>query len=153
MEKEFKLFVGGIPYPTTQEELTAHFEQAGFKLGEEVLSVEVIADKYTGRPKGFAFVKMRDEESMQQAIEKLNGTVVGGDNGRSISVNEARPREDRGDRGGSRGGNGGGYQGGGNRGGYSNGPRHNGGGGYSNGGGNRGGYNSYDNNGGYGQAA
>ena len=149
MEKEFKLFVGGIPYSTTQEELTTHFEQAGFKLGEEVLSVEVIADKYTGRPKGFAFVKMRDEESMQQAVEKLNGTVVGGENGRTISVNEARPREDRGDRGAR--GNGGGYQGG-NRGGYNNGPRHNNGGGYSNGG-NRGGYNSYDNNGGYGQAA
>ncbi len=95
-----RLFVGNLPYDITNNQLEELFAQAG-----KVESVHLITDKYTGQGKGFAFVEMTTEEEAQAAIQKLHGQNV---NGRTIVVNEARPREDRGDRGG-----GGGFGGGG----------------------------------------
>lgn len=94
-----RLFIGSLPYDTTQQQLEELFAQAG-----KVESVNVITDRYSGRGKGFAFVEMSSEEEAQKAIQTLNGYSL---NGRSIVVNEARPQEDRGNRGG--GGRGGGY--------------------------------------------
>jgi RNA recognition motif-containing protein len=99
-----KLFVGGLPYSVTNEQLAELFQQVG-----TVASVNVIVDKYTGQSKGFGFVEMETEEAAQQAIAKLHGYNMGG---RTIAVNEARPMEDRGNR---RGGGGGGNGGGGGR--------------------------------------
>lgn len=98
-----KLFVGGLPWATTSDELNQLFAQAG-----AVTSATVIQDRMTGRSKGFGFVEMSDEDS-QKAIEMFNGQDYGG---RSLVVNEARPMEPRpkrsfGDRGGSGGGRGG----------------------------------------------
>lgn len=126
-----KLYVGGLPYAVDSQGLQEIFEQVG-----AVVSAEVIMDRETGRSKGFGFVEMADEEAAKQAVEKLNGSVVGG---RSLTVNEARPKEPRaggfgGGGGGGRGGYGGG--GGGGRGGYGGG----GGRGYGGGGGGGGGY-------------
>ena len=101
-----KIYVGNLSYQTTEADLTTLFEQAG-----EVESVSIITDRDTGRSKGFAFVEMSNEDA-EKAIAQFNGTEV---NGRALTVNEARPREERsGGRGGSGGGRGG-Y--GGNRGG------------------------------------
>lgn len=82
-----KLFVGGIPYRTTDEELKQHFSQAG-----EVLSVYVPMDRETGRPRGFAFVEMTDDASADKAISMFDGSDMGG---RRIAVNKARPMEPR----------------------------------------------------------
>jgi RNA recognition motif-containing protein len=82
-----KLFVGGLPYSTTEETLKAHFEQVG-----EVVSVKIIFDKETGNSKGFGFVEMATPELAKEAIEKLNETEI---DGRSIRVSEARPQEKR----------------------------------------------------------
>lgn len=90
-----RLFVGGLPYDTTNQQLEELFSQAG-----KVESVNVITDRYSGRGKGFAFVEMSSEEEAQKAIQTLNGHNL---NGRSIVVNEARPQEDRGNRGGGAG--------------------------------------------------
>lgn len=90
-----RLFVGGLPYETTNQQLEELFSQAG-----KVESVNVITDRYSGRGKGFGFVEMATEEEAKKAIETLNGYNF---NGRSIVVNEARPQEDRGQRGGQRG--------------------------------------------------
>lgn len=98
-----KIYVGNLSYSTTEGELTNLFEQIG-----QVDSVNVITDRDTGRSKGFAFVEMSGEDA-EKAIGQLNGTEV---NGRTLTVNEARPREERS---GNRGGYGGG---GGGRGGY-----------------------------------
>lgn len=87
-----RLFIGSLPYDTTQQQLEELFAQAG-----TVESVNVITDRYSGRGKGFAFVEMGTEEEAKKAIETLNGHNL---NGRSIVVNEARPQEDRGNRGG-----------------------------------------------------
>ena len=105
-----KLYVGGLPYATTDTELKEAFAQAG-----SVESAVIIMDKMSGRSKGFGFVEMSSDEEAQKAIEMWNGKDFGG---RSLTVNEARPMEDRprrdfrgGDRGGyggGRGGNGGG---------------------------------------------
>lgn len=94
-----RLFVGSLPYDTTNQQLEELFAQAG-----TVESVNVITDRYSGRGKGFGFVEMGTEEEAQKAIQTLNGYNL---NGRSIVVNEARPQEDRGNRGG--GSRGGGY--------------------------------------------
>jgi cold-inducible RNA-binding protein len=99
-----KLFVGGLPWATTSDELNQLFSQAG-----AVISATVIQDKMTGRSKGFGFVEMSDEDA-QKATDMLNGSDYGG---RKLIVNEARPMTDRprrsfGDRGGDRGGHGGG---------------------------------------------
>ncbi|MFG0247757.1 MAG: RNA recognition motif domain-containing protein [Phycisphaeraceae bacterium JB051] len=118
-----KIYVGNIPFSTTEDALSAEFGAFG-----EVEDVALITDRETGRPRGFAFVTMANDEEAKKAIETLNGTEVGG---RTITVNEARPREG----GGNRGGGGGGYRGG--RGGGGGGGR----GGYGGGGGGgRGGY-------------
>jgi cold-inducible RNA-binding protein len=82
-----KLFVGGLPYSTTDEELKTHFSQAG-----NVASAQIVMDRMTGRSKGFGFVEMESEEEASKAIEMLNGTDFGG---RSLAVNEARPKTDR----------------------------------------------------------
>jgi cold-inducible RNA-binding protein len=95
------LYVGGLPYSTTESAVRELFADAG-----EVSTVRLIMDRETGQSKGFAFVDMADDAAAQEAITKFNGYQFGG---RSLVVNEARPREDRG-------GGGGGY-GGGNRGG------------------------------------
>jgi cold-inducible RNA-binding protein len=108
-----KLYVGNLSFQTTSQDLQQLFAQAG-----TVESASVIEDRDTGRSKGFAFVEMSTEEEATSAIEQFNGKEVGG---RSLKVNEARPKEDRscGGRGfgGNRGGGGGYGGGGGNRGG------------------------------------
>ncbi len=94
-----KLFVGGLPYATTSDELKSHFSSAG-----TVVSAQIITDKFSGRSKGFGFVEMSSDEEADRAIETLNGTDFGG---RQLAVNEARPKTE----GGSRGGFGGGDRG------------------------------------------
>ncbi|HEX9502969.1 MAG TPA: RNA-binding protein [Patescibacteria group bacterium] len=89
-----KLFVGGLPYSTTSDELKTHFSGAG-----TVVSAQVITDKFSGRSKGFGFVEMSSDDEANKAIEMFNGTDFGG---RQLAVNEARPKTE-GDRGGDRG--------------------------------------------------
>lgn len=81
-----KLFVGGLPWATTSDELNDLFSQAG-----AVVSATVIQDRMTGRSKGFGFVEMSDEDA-QKATEMFNGSDYGG---RKLVVNEARPMEPR----------------------------------------------------------
>jgi RNA recognition motif-containing protein len=122
-----KLYVGNLPYTTTSQELNEMFAPHG-----AVKSADVIMDRETGRSKGFGFVEMSTDEEAKAAITALNGQKVGG---RPLTVNEAKPREERpGGFGGGRGGFGGGRSGGG--GGFGGG----GGGGYGGGGGGRGGF-------------
>lgn len=82
-----KLYVGGLAYSTTEDELKALFAEIG-----EVMSVAIIKDRDTQQSKGFGFVEMQKDEDGQTAIKDLNGKEVGG---RSIVVNQARPQEDR----------------------------------------------------------
>lgn len=95
-----KLFVGGLPYSVSDSELQDLFTEFG-----EVKSATIIMDRDTNRSKGFGFVEMSSDEEAKAAVAALDGKDVGG---RSIVVNEARPREERprnnfgGDRGGSR---------------------------------------------------
>jgi RNA recognition motif-containing protein len=104
-----RIYVGNLSYQTTEHDLASLFEQIG-----QVESVDIITDRDTGRSKGFAFVEMGSEDA-DKAIAQLNGTEV---NGRPLTVNEARPREERsGNRGGYGGGRGGGRGGRGGRGG------------------------------------
>ena len=116
-----KLYVGNLAFQTTSQDLQDLFAQAG-----TVESASVIEDRDTGRSKGFAFVEMSTEAEAASAIEQFNGKELAG---RTLTVNEARPRENRGGGGGGRGfgGNrGGGYggnRGGGNRGGGGGGNR------------------------------
>jgi cold-inducible RNA-binding protein len=91
-----KLYVGKLSYNTTDSDLRTMFEEFG-----SVESVQVIMDRDTGRSKGFAFVEMSSDQEAQAAISALNGKEV---DGRTITVNEARPREDRGGRSGGGGG-------------------------------------------------
>jgi RNA recognition motif-containing protein len=121
-----KLYVGNLSFQTSSEDLRDLFSQAG-----TVESASVVEDRDTGRSRGFGFVEMSSKEEAEAAIAQFNGKEFGG---RNLTVNEARPREDRG--GGGRGGFGGGGNrggggGGGGRGGYGGG----GGGGYGGGGG------------------
>ena len=113
-----RLYVGNLSYGVTNESLEQLFAQFG-----PVKSAQVITDRDTGRSKGFGFVEMADENSAQKAIQGLNDQEH---DGRPLTVNEARPREERG------GGGGRGYGGGGGGGGGR-------GGGYGGGGGGRGG--------------
>ena len=148
---ENKLFVGNLPWAATESDIRAHFSQGG-----EVVSVEVMMDKFTGRPRGFAFVTMASAQAAQDAIAKTENIDF---MGRPLKVNVARPREERpsfgGDRprsggfgGGGGGGSRGGFGGGGSRGGFGGGgdrPRSGGFGGGDRrggfgGGGDRGGY-------------
>ena len=93
-----KLYVGGLPYATTEDELEELFAEHG-----TVESVRVITDRMTGRSKGFGFVEMSSSEEAEVAAEKLNNSEL---EGRTLVVNEARPREKR--SGGGFGGGGGG---------------------------------------------
>ncbi len=97
-----KLYVGGLPYSTTQDELRDTFSQAG-----TVTSSSIIMDKMTGRSRGFGFVEMENDADAQKAIEMWNGKDFGG---RKLTVNEAKPMEARAPRSndGGYGGNGGG---------------------------------------------
>src|SRR6266481_6446276 len=94
-----KLYVGNLTYGVTDGTLSQMFEPHG-----TVQSAQVIMDRDTGRSKGFGFVEMGSDQEAQTAIQALNGKQV---EGRSLTVNEAKPREDRGGGGGSRGGSGG----------------------------------------------
>jgi RNA recognition motif-containing protein len=130
-----KLYVGNLPFQTTEADLRDLFGQYG-----TVTDAVVMLDKMSGRSRGFGFVTMSSAEEGQKATEGTNGVDLGG---RNITVNEARPREDRpggGGGGGFRGGGGGGRREGG--GGYGGGRRE---GGYGGGGGRR------EGGGGYGQ--
>lgn len=102
-----KLYVGNLAYSTTQEAVRELFTQAG-----DVADVALITDRDTGRPKGFGFVEMATEEGAQEAIRRFNGFTL---DSRALTVNEARPREERSGGGGFGGGNRGGGFGGGNR--------------------------------------
>ncbi len=102
-----KLYVGGLPYSTTQEELQEAFGKAG-----AVTSVSIIMDKMTGRSRGFGFVEMGSDEDAQKAIEMWNGKDF---DGRKLTVNEAKPLEARPPRREGGGGFGGGNGGGGGR--------------------------------------
>lgn len=82
-----KLFVGSLSWNTTSEELNNFFATVG-----TVVSANVITDRDSGRSKGFGFVEMSSEEEAKKAIEELNGKEL---DGRPITVNEARPKEDR----------------------------------------------------------
>jgi RNA recognition motif-containing protein len=104
-----KLYVGGIPYRTTEEELRTAFQEAG-----EVVSASIIMDRMTGRSRGFGFVEMADEAGADAAIARWDGKEL---DGRMLSVSNARPQGDRPPREGGFGGNRGGGFGGGNRGG------------------------------------
>src|SRR5712671_4908635 len=117
-----KLFVGNLSFNTTEGDVLDLFKQVG-----TVSSCELIVDKFTSKSRGFAFVTMGSQEEATAAISQINGKEL---DGRALTVNEARPREDR-----PRGG-GGGYGGGGGGGGYGGGG---GGGGRREGGGGGGG--------------
>ena len=82
-----KLYVGNMSYDTTQEQIRTLFSEAG-----EVTDVSLITDRETGRPKGFGFVEMATDEGGQEAIKRFNGYSLGN---RNLTVNEARPREER----------------------------------------------------------
>ncbi len=119
-----KLYVGNLDFNTTEAELRDVFAAHG-----AVSEVFMATDKFTGRPRGFAFVTMGSEPEAKAAIAAIHGTKVGS---RELTVNEARPREERAP------GGGGGYGGGGgSRGGYGGGGGGGGRGGYSGGGGER----------------
>src|SRR5277367_4004910 len=109
-----KLFVGNLTFTATENDLQDHFAQAGV-----VVSVNIMQDRMTGRSRGFAFIEMGSQEDGTKAIEMFHSKDF---QGRPLTVNEARPREDRppgggggggGYRGGGGGGGGGGYRGGG----------------------------------------
>ena len=93
------IYVGNLPYGVTDDELRDAFGSYG-----EVVSINVIKDKFSGESRGFGFVEMSNDEEAQSAIDGLNGSEFGG---RNLKVNQARPREDRSDRS-NRGGGGGG---------------------------------------------
>jgi RNA recognition motif-containing protein len=97
-----KLYVGSLPYSTTEQQLSELFSQYG-----SVQSAKVITDRYTGQSRGFGFVEMSTGEEAQKAIAALHGSEMGG---RTLVVNEARPQEKR-----AYGGGGGGAGGGGDR--------------------------------------
>ncbi len=99
-----KIYVGNLPWSMGEDELHQLFEDHG-----DVVSAKVVTDRETGRSRGFGFVEMANDDEAMAAIEALNGQVAGG---RPLTVNEARPRPDRGGRGGR---GGGGWGGGGGR--------------------------------------
>jgi RNA recognition motif-containing protein len=125
-----KLYVGNLSFSTTEIDLQDLFAQAG-----SVTEVALMQDKFTGKSRGFAFVTMSSDDEAQKAITEFNGKEV---QGRRLTVNEARPREDRPPGGGGGGGprkSYGGGGGGGGRGGYGGGGGGGGRGGYGGGGG------------------
>jgi RNA recognition motif-containing protein len=82
-----KLYVGGLPYSVSDERLKELFESHG-----TVESAKVITDRYTDRSRGFGFVEMSTQQEAEQAVQALNGTEL---DGRSLTVNESKPRENR----------------------------------------------------------
>jgi cold-inducible RNA-binding protein len=96
-----KLFVGNLSFNATQEQLQDLFAAHGV-----VLEIDIIKDKFSGRPRGFGFVTMETKEGADAAVKALHGKEI---DGRALTVNEARPREERAPR------SGGGYGGGGGR--------------------------------------
>jgi len=107
-----RIFVGNLSYQTTEDQLTDLFSEVG-----QVESATIVTDRDTGRSRGFAFVEMSSKEDAEKAISQLNGKEV---DGRELKVNEAKPREDRGGRGGGYGGGYGGGRGNGGGGGNNN---------------------------------
>ena len=99
-----RLFVGNINHDATENDLQDHFSGAG-----TVVSVNIIQDKFTGKSRGFGFVEMSSADEAQKAVTELHQKDF---QGRALTVNEARPREERPSHGGG-GGGGGGYRGGG----------------------------------------
>ena len=102
-----KIYVGGLPYSATDQQLQELFAPHG-----SVASAKVITDKFTGQSRGFGFVEMSSDEEASKAIAALNGTQM---DGRTLTVNEAKPQEPRfggGEGRGGRGGGGGGFGGG-----------------------------------------
>ena len=99
-----KMYVGNIPFSTSDDELKELFGEFG-----EVTDVHIPEDRESGRPRGFAFVTMDTKDAMVSAIKDLDGAEFGG---RNLRVNEAKPREDRGGGGGGGGGGRGGDRGG-----------------------------------------
>ena len=138
-----RIYVGGLPYSTNSDELRDLFAQVG-----AVTTASVVEDRYSGQSRGFGFVEMESADEANAAIARFNGYAMGG---RNLTVNEAKPRDDRGGGGGGGGrfgggggsGGGGGYGGGGGGGGRSG-----GGGGYGGGGGGRSGGGGYGGGGG-----
>jgi RNA recognition motif-containing protein len=120
-----KLYVGNLSFQTTEQALRELFETHG-----QVSSAQLVMDRDTGRPRGFGFVEMPNDAEAKAAIDGINGKNF---DGRDLTVNEARPREDRGGGGGR-----GGFGGGGSRGGFGGGGGGGGRGGFG-GGGSRGG--------------
>ncbi|MEC7129225.1 MAG: RNA-binding protein [Planctomycetota bacterium] len=141
------IYVGNLPFRVTEDEVASLFSEFG-----EVQRVHLVMDRETGRPRGFGFVEMGDDEGRQAIQELMDRNAELG--GRPLKLNEAQPREERGGGGfrggggGFRGGGGGGYRGGGGGGGYRGGDRDGGGGGYRGGGGG-GGYRGGGGGGGY----
>jgi RNA recognition motif-containing protein len=84
---ELKLFVGNLPFSTSEDDLRTLFAQAG-----EVTSIALIKDRETGRSKGFAFVELKTQAEVEKAISMFNGYRL---SGRELTVNIARPREER----------------------------------------------------------
>jgi len=121
-----RIYVGGLPYSTNEGELDNLFAAFG-----TVNETSIISDRYTGQPKGFGFVEMENDGEAESAINSLNGSQLGG---RTLTVNEAKPREARPASGG---GGGGGFRSGG--GGGTGGGGRSGGGGYGGGSDRRGG--------------
>lgn len=115
------IYVGNLDFGTTEEQLRSLFEQHG-----PVDKVTMVRDRDTGQPRGFAFVEMTNDADGEKAIAAINGTNLGG---RALSVNEARPKVERGNRGGGGFGGGGGGRGGNRGGGGDRGGRGGGGGG------------------------
>ncbi len=127
-----RIYVGGLPYSTNSDELRDLFAQVG-----AVTTASVVEDRYSGQSRGFGFVEMENADEANAAINKFNGYAMGG---RNLTVNEAKPRDDRGGSGGGGGGGrfgGGGSSGGGGGYGGGGGGRSGGGGGYGGGGGGR----------------
>jgi hypothetical protein len=125
MDNNSRLFVGNLSFQTLEKDIQDHFSAAGV-----VTNVNLMLDKFTGRSRGFAFVEFSTPEEAQKAVELFHGKELGG---RALTVNIARPREER------PAGGGGGFRGGGGGNGYR-GDRGGGGGGYRGGGGGGGGY-------------
>ncbi len=105
------IYVGNMPFDVSEDDLREAFEQFG-----EITEVRLIMDKYSGKSKGFGFIEMPSKDEAEKAIEEMNGKEF---KGRALSVNEAKPKTDRGGRGGRGGGGRGGFggRGGGSRGG------------------------------------
>ncbi len=101
---ESRLFVGNLSYQTMENDLQEYFSQAGV-----VTSVNLMLDKFTGKSRGFAFIEFSTSEEANKAVEMFHGKDL---QGRALTLNIARPREERAPRSGGGGGGGGGYRGG-----------------------------------------